>query len=137
MSYALRELERGFRSKSSFQCFFEGCVGAVDGLIIKIRQPRYPSETLNPGRFFVARKHCFGLNLQAVCDSKYRFTFAEVCAPFFESERSTYRTLSGTLPGNVGRQPSFPAFRARADLSRFKLGHEMAGFLIATTFFSL
>lgn len=47
MSYALRELERGFRSKSSFQCF-EGCVGAVDGLIIKTRQPRYPSENFNP-----------------------------------------------------------------------------------------
>ncbi|KAJ1457800.1 hypothetical protein M885DRAFT_514888, partial [Pelagophyceae sp. CCMP2097] len=76
---ALQDLERGFRAKSTNQ-IFEGCVGAVDGLLVKIRQPWF-WEDRNLRRFFCARKNMFCLNVQAVCDAARRFTFADIHMP--------------------------------------------------------
>ncbi|KAJ1449405.1 hypothetical protein M885DRAFT_500590 [Pelagophyceae sp. CCMP2097] len=84
----LRELERGFRAKSTNQ-IFEGCVGAVDGLLVKIRQPWF-SEDRNPRRFFCARKNMFALNVQAVCDASRRFTFADIHMPGSSAAASEY-----------------------------------------------
>ena len=89
----LLALERGFRSKSSRQCF-KGCVGAVDGITVKIRRPRFPTETLNPARFFCGRKKFFCLNLQAVCDFKCRFTFADIRYPGSSSDSLAFRSTS-------------------------------------------
>ncbi|KAJ1456402.1 hypothetical protein M885DRAFT_439833 [Pelagophyceae sp. CCMP2097] len=72
-------LEKGFRAKSTNQ-MFEGCVGAVDGLLVKIRHPWF-SEDQNPRRFFCGRKIMFALNVQAMCDSARRFTFADIQMP--------------------------------------------------------
>ena len=60
----LRFIEAGFRSKSTCQVF-TGVVGAIDGILIKIRRPTN-KEDPNPGRFFCGRKHCHAFNAQ-VC----------------------------------------------------------------------
>jgi hypothetical protein len=75
-----RDLERGFRAKSTNQ-IVEGCVGAVDGLLVKMRCPIWPSEDQNPRRFWCSRKNMYALNVQAVCDSARRFIFADIHMP--------------------------------------------------------
>ena len=73
---ALYEIERGFAALSTNQCF-RGCVGAMDGLIVKIKAPSLKDDS-HPMRFFVYRKHCYGLNVQAMSDAEYRFTWAQI-----------------------------------------------------------
>jgi hypothetical protein len=55
-----------------------GCVGAVDGLAIRIVKPAATKKgkvhCKNPRKYF-NRKGFFSMNLQAACDSKYRFMF--------------------------------------------------------------
>jgi hypothetical protein len=78
-----------------------GCVGALDGLLIKVRRPRpqwHPKSvspvvvigTLAPkflvhllscGRRFYCRKGFFAINLQAICDSRRRFLDASMRCP--------------------------------------------------------
>ena len=52
-----------FRARSTMG-ILSNCVGAVDGLFVKIICPR-SSETLNVRRFWSGHKHGYGLNLQA------------------------------------------------------------------------
>jgi hypothetical protein len=60
------------------------CAGAVDGLLIWTNKPTKPDlKRLKIGakKFFCGRKKKFGLNLQAVCDSRKKFLFVEVSHP--------------------------------------------------------
>ena len=41
-----------------------GCIGAIDGWVVKIRCPAW-SEVLNPGKYF-SRKGFYGINVQAI-----------------------------------------------------------------------
>ena len=60
----LQRLEQGFASKSSMQSI-RGCIGAIDGLHIKIKAPQRRHGVDNP-RSYYARKGFYSLNLQAV-----------------------------------------------------------------------
>ena len=55
---------------------FPGCCGCIDGMLVWTHQPT-AKDTANLAvgckQFFCGRKHKFGLNLQAVCDSHLRF----------------------------------------------------------------
>jgi hypothetical protein len=50
---------------------FRGCIGALDGIAIRIYRPFF-SDVTDPGNFF-SRKGFFALNVQAICDSSKRF----------------------------------------------------------------
>lgn len=67
-------IARGFKEKSDAE--FDNCVGCVDGMIVWTCKPNETAEELGigPGKFFSGRKKKFGLNLQAVCDHRNRFT---------------------------------------------------------------
>jgi DDE superfamily endonuclease len=72
----LRLISEGFaRGKSSLT----GCAGALDGIVIRIREPS-ATEVANPVTYF-NRKGMIALCVQAVCDSNYRFTFASSLCP--------------------------------------------------------
>lgn len=60
--------ERGFAAKSRF-CV-RGCIGAIDGLAIKIEKPM-PWDA--PAEPYKNRKGFYALNLQAICDANRRF----------------------------------------------------------------
>jgi hypothetical protein len=51
-----------------------GCVGAIDGMAVKIAKPR-PKDTPAPRHYF-NRKGFFAVVLQAVCDGNRKFLWA-------------------------------------------------------------
>ena len=60
--------ECGFATKSRF-CV-RGCIGAIDGLAIKIEKPM-PWDA--PAEPYKNRKGFYALNLQAICDANHQF----------------------------------------------------------------
>lgn len=76
----LRNLEKGFRSKSKKQVF-AGVVGAIDGLLVKtlISGP-------NGRRKVCHRKNLAGVNVQATCDSDKRFIDFDISFPASTSD---------------------------------------------------
>lgn len=72
----LQALEMGFRSKSSRQ-FFEGCIGAIDGIQISIKKPQKRYGVDNP-RVYWCRKRYYSVNVQAVCDADQMFTDIDI-----------------------------------------------------------
>lgn len=62
----LKEISSDFAVDSD-NCF-AGCIGAIDGLAIRIR---CPSEDPNPGSYY-CRKNFYALNVQAICDRQKR-----------------------------------------------------------------
>lgn len=62
----LKEMSSEFAADSDM-CFW-GCIGAIDGLAIRIR---CPSNVSDPGNYF-CRKNFYALNVQAICDRRKR-----------------------------------------------------------------
>lgn len=62
----LKELSAEFAADSDM-CFI-GCIGAIDGLAIRIR---CPSNVSDPGNYY-CRKNFYALNVQAICDRSKR-----------------------------------------------------------------
>ena len=62
-----------------------GCIGALDGIAIRITKPR-ASDCFDPASYF-HRKGFYALPVQAICDSRYRFTFfsAKCAGPTHDS----------------------------------------------------
>lgn len=51
-----------------------GCIGAIDGWIVKIKRPTKADGVNNPGSFF-SRKGYYGLNVLAIVDRKKRVLY--------------------------------------------------------------
>ena len=71
-----RKIARGFQMKSPV-AKIDFCVGCVDGMLVWIHKPtkeECKASGVDESKYFCGRKHKFGLNLQAVCDHKKRFT---------------------------------------------------------------
>jgi hypothetical protein len=56
---------------------FSGCIGAVDGWIVKIAKPCKKDDVLNPKSFY-SWKGFYGLSVQAVVDKKKRVLFHSI-----------------------------------------------------------
>jgi DDE superfamily endonuclease len=56
-----------------------GCAGAIDGIAIKIVEP-WAGTTANSSTYF-NRKGFSALNVQAMCDCNYKFTFGSALCP--------------------------------------------------------
>lgn len=56
-----------------------GCCGALDGIAIRIKEPS-SRDVLNSQTYY-NRKGYHALNVQAVCDSRYRFLFVSAITP--------------------------------------------------------
>lgn len=69
---------------------FEGCVGCIDGLLMKIITPSC-TEAGNVKSFFSGHYHTNGINIQAVCDSNCRFTSVCVAAPGGTNDIAAFR----------------------------------------------
>lgn len=91
VSGSLQEVEAGFRSLSSGQVI-RGCVGAIDGIHIKIQRPsRERDNVQNAKKYHVSRKNCYAWNVQAVCDYRRRFLFADVRYPGSTGDHLAFR----------------------------------------------
>lgn len=70
-----QQIADGFKAIS--EVAFDICVGAIDGILVWTEKPSEAEckafGNLQSGSFFCGRKHKFGFNMQAICDSKGRF----------------------------------------------------------------
>jgi DDE superfamily endonuclease len=69
-----------------------GCVGAIDGLAVRIAEPR-GSEIPNPSSYY-NRKGFFAIVVQAMCDASYRFTFVSAISPGSTHDSVAFRMSS-------------------------------------------
>lgn len=82
----LKSISQGFsRGRSPLK----GCVGAMDGLAIKIQEPSL-LDVPNPSVYY-NRKGFFALNMQGVCDHRLRFLFMSVVTPGSSHDSMAYQ----------------------------------------------
>ena len=91
----------GFRKISSHGVM-EGCVGAMDGLLVKIRTPK-SKEVAHVKSFHSGHcKHC-GINVQAICDANCRFSAVSAAAPGGTNDCAAIKET--TLPEKINSLP--------------------------------
>ena len=71
----------------------QGCVGCMDGLLIRISAPSL-KQAKNPKAYYSGHYQDYGMNIQAICDSQCRFTYASVAAPGGWNDLAVYRNSS-------------------------------------------
>ena len=74
----------------SMDRFMAGCVGCIDGWLCRICAPTQ-KEVGNVNAFFSGHYQCYGLNVQAVCDHRCRFTFTAINNPGSSSDLRAYQ----------------------------------------------
>jgi len=99
LSFPIDDLQKLQNISTKFQertgSRFPGCVGAIDGISIRCREP-FDSETPNASQY-KNRKGFFSFNVQAISDADYIFTHASIetagtthdwmawqCSPLFD-----------------------------------------------------
>jgi len=85
-----QEFAIGFKNSRSPPSPLNGCIGAIDGIAIKIRNPH---DDLNLSNFY-CRKQFYALPLQALVDATYRF----ICCSL-RCVGSTHDVLSLSISG--------------------------------------
>ena len=88
-------IAEGFRNKSG--ACFECCAGAIDGILVWIHKPTEADcakAGCSSGNFFCGRKHKFGLNCQAVCDSWGKFLEVSIVYPGSTSDCLAFGGMS-------------------------------------------
>ena len=71
----------------------EGCVAALDGMLLRIQTPA-TKETGNVKSYFSGHYQDYGINVQAACDSKCRFIYVSLAAPGGANDIAAYRKTS-------------------------------------------
>jgi hypothetical protein len=74
----LQNCANGFDSISSAESIFFGVVGAIDGWLCCIDKP---SDVSNPSDYYSGHYRRYGLNVQAMVDSSFRFQYVKVAGP--------------------------------------------------------
>jgi hypothetical protein len=80
----LQEIANGFCEKSN-RGIMKRCVGALDGFLLLIDSPR-ESAVANYKDYFSGHYHAYGVNVQALVDSKARFMEVALAAPGASSD---------------------------------------------------
>lgn len=81
------------KSGAGFAC----CAGAIDGILVWIHKPSEADcakAGCNAGKFYCGRKHKFGLNCQAVCDSQGKFLEMSIQYPGLTSDCLAFEGMS-------------------------------------------
>ncbi len=79
-----------------------GCIGALDGWLCRIKVPSQ-SETMNVSSYFSVHYQCYGVNVQATCDANCRFTSISILCPGGSGDSKAFAASSlqqfvSTLP---------------------------------------
>lgn len=80
---------KGFEN-ISYKSAIINCIGCIDGYLLRIYTPQ-KSEAKNVKSFFSGHYQCHGINIQAVCDSKCRFTYFAIAAPGSTNDRDAIK----------------------------------------------
>jgi hypothetical protein len=89
----LSSTESKFSDKSSERTMV-GCVGAIDGLFVKVHCLSMKECGYNPQAYFSGHYMAHGLNVQAICDSDCCFTFFGAVAPGKASDQVAFEQTS-------------------------------------------
>jgi hypothetical protein len=76
----IRKASKDFRSRSK-NGIMAGCVGCIDGYLATITRQRLDKCNRNRQACFAGHYGVYGLNVQAVCKYRSRFTYFAVVAP--------------------------------------------------------
>jgi hypothetical protein len=100
----LRNVQLGFETRSDLRVM-AGCVGALDGWLCVLNNPRL-TDALNTSDYFSGHYHTYGLNVQAMCDSECKFLYFDILNPGWSSDWTAYGTCSlrtwiENLPDNL------------------------------------
>ncbi len=68
---------------------FNGCVGALDGWLCRVRVPS-ANEAKKVKEYFSGHYQCYGLNIQATCDASCSFTSLSVLCPGGTSDSKAF-----------------------------------------------
>lgn len=100
----LKQISQGFLDISS-EGLLQHCVGALDGYVAEIQRPTV-AECANPDRYRT-RKSEYGINMQAVCDSRRRFLSISVKCPGSVHNSTAWRDggLAKKIKQNGGMLP--------------------------------
>ena len=85
--------EFSHRSKAGFR----NCIGCIDGMLVWTEKPskkQCMEVGVDDGKFYCGRKGKFGLNLQAVCNARPRFTYILLQHPASASDYLAFITSS-------------------------------------------
>jgi hypothetical protein len=74
----------------SSNSILNGCIGAIDGWIVKIRRPRVSDGVANPGSFF-SRKGFYGINVQCIVDKKKRIIYRNILSRGAEHDSTAFK----------------------------------------------
>ena len=117
-----KKIAEGFKALSDAD--IDNCVGPTDGMLVWVSKPsakECKKSGVGSKKFFCGRKHKFGLNLQAICDHKKRFTYISIKFPgatsdFLAFEATPLRIMLET-PGFLA--PGLCLFGDNAYVNRF------------------
>ena len=78
-----------------------GCIGAVDGWVVKIQKPS-PKDNIMNAQSFYSRKGFYGINVQAIVDRKKRILFRSIMSRGAEHDSTAFKnsSLHAWLLGN-------------------------------------
>eukprot|EP00918_Siedleckia_nematoides_P032876 GHVU01071392.1.p1 GENE.GHVU01071392.1~~GHVU01071392.1.p1 ORF type:complete len:439 (+),score=38.18 GHVU01071392.1:879-2195(+) len=79
-----------------------GCVGAMDGYLLRIRAPS-PAETGHVRSYYSGHYKCYGISILAVCDHMSRFIHLSVAQPGASSDITAFR--GSAVRNSIGRLP--------------------------------
>jgi DDE superfamily endonuclease len=99
--YKIREAALEFKKLSTHNLLV-GCVGVMDGLLLKIKVPS-SREVGNVKSIFSGHYRAYGINIQAACDHRCRFIEVTVASPGGHNDLAAYR--KSTLPNIVNNLP--------------------------------
>jgi hypothetical protein len=86
---AMKEVAKGF--EQNCRCgVFRGCIGAVDGWLVKISQPCRKDGVTQPGDFF-SRKGFFAINVQVIVDRFKRVLYKSILCRGAEHDSSAFK----------------------------------------------
>ena len=84
----LAQIQAGFDAMTGN--VMTGCVGAIDGIVIRIQGPSFAESDGNPRQYY-NRKGFFGLVCLAVCDSRKKFTSMSMKCPGSTNDNIAWR----------------------------------------------
>ena len=72
---------------------FSGCIGALDGWVVKVLKPTQRDNVNDPSSFY-SRKGYYGVNVQAIVDKKKRILFRSIMSRGAEHDSTAFKKLS-------------------------------------------
>ena len=88
-----KAVQTGYQAKSSHG-LIKGCIGCIDGLLVKIKRPSKKECGNTPSSNYSGNYYCYSFNIQAVCDVNLCFIFFPIAAPGKLSDQAALEKTS-------------------------------------------